>query len=84
MNSSFNKSIKSNRYQEKIDVSGEMTKISIVIPVFNEAENISPLYEEIVSVLGTIKKDFEIVFVNDGSIDATQEIKCNNKYNLTS
>ncbi|MBU1087967.1 MAG: glycosyltransferase family 2 protein [Candidatus Omnitrophica bacterium] len=47
--------------------------ISIVIPVFNEAENIKLLYEEIVSVLETIGKDYEIIFVNDGSLDTTQE-----------
>lgn len=47
--------------------------ISIVIPVFNEAENIKPLYEEIVPVLKALNRDFEIIFVNDGSRDKTQE-----------
>lgn len=48
--------------------------ISIIIPVFNEDKNIEPLYNEIVSVLETIGGDFEIIFVNDGSSDATQEV----------
>ncbi len=47
--------------------------ISIVIPVFNETENIKPLYDEVVSVLETLGKDYEIIFVNDGSLDTTQE-----------
>lgn len=47
--------------------------ISIIIPVFNEAENIELLYEEIISVLETIEKDYEIIFVNDGSLDTTQD-----------
>lgn len=47
--------------------------ISIVIPVFNEAENIKLLYEEIVSVLEILEKDFEIIFVNDGSRDVSQQ-----------
>lgn len=50
-----------------------MKKFSIVIPVFNEAENIVPLYEEIITVVAKITKDFEIIFVNDGSLDRTQE-----------
>ena len=45
--------------------------ISIVIPVFNEEENIHPLYETIVPVLNRIEKDYEIVFVDDGSSDST-------------
>ena len=45
--------------------------ISIVIPVFNEEENIHPLYERIVPVLNRIEKDYEIVFVDDGSSDST-------------
>jgi len=49
-----------------------MIKISIIIPVYNEAENIKLLYEEIISVLEAIEKDFEIIFVNDGSRDASQ------------
>jgi glycosyltransferase involved in cell wall biosynthesis len=54
--------------------------ISIVIPVFNEAENIKLLYDEIISVLEAIGKDFEIIFVNDGSIDTTQ-VKIDSLYN---
>ncbi len=47
--------------------------ISLVIPVFNEAENIEPLYDETVSVLETIEENYEIIFVNDGSLDGTQD-----------
>lgn len=49
-----------------------MTKLSLVIPVYNEAENIKPLYREIISILRPLAVDFEIIFVNDGSRDATQ------------
>jgi len=54
-----------------------MKKITIVIPVFNEKENIKPLYQKISSVLRTIKNiDYEILFVDDGSTDGTgREIK---------
>lgn len=45
--------------------------ISVVIPVFNEEENIIPLYREVFSVLKKLKADFEIIFVNDGSRDGS-------------
>ena len=45
--------------------------ISIVIPVFNEASNISLLWERLSKVLDILSKDFECIFVNDGSSDDT-------------
>jgi len=48
--------------------------ISIVVPIFNEEENIVPLYQELNSVLKKIGDKYEIIFVNDGSRDKTQEV----------
>ncbi len=48
-------------------------EISIVIPVFNEEDNIRPLYEELKKVLNNTKS-YEIIFVDDGSTDRTFEI----------
>jgi glycosyltransferase involved in cell wall biosynthesis len=45
--------------------------LSIVVPVFNEEENVGPLYEEIRFTLESIGDTFEIIFVNDGSTDGT-------------
>ncbi|HOJ86880.1 MAG TPA: glycosyltransferase family 2 protein [Elusimicrobiales bacterium] len=42
-----------------------MSKISVIVPVYDEEENINPLYEEISRQLN----DFELVFVDDGSKD---------------
>jgi glycosyltransferase involved in cell wall biosynthesis len=47
--------------------------ISVLIPVFNEGQNISPLYGEVVSVLRRIDRDYEVIFVDDGSSDDTLE-----------
>jgi glycosyltransferase involved in cell wall biosynthesis len=47
--------------------------ISVLIPVFNEGQNISLLYEEVVSVLRGIDRDYEVIFVDDGSSDDTLE-----------
>jgi glycosyltransferase involved in cell wall biosynthesis len=46
--------------------------VSIVVPVRNEAENIAPLIAEIAAALDG-RWAYEIVYVNDGSTDATAE-----------
>ncbi|MCX7953602.1 MAG: glycosyltransferase family 2 protein [Bacteroidales bacterium] len=48
--------------------------ISIVIPVYNEAENIEALYDEILSIFTKINYNYEIFFVNDGSNDNSLSI----------
>jgi glycosyltransferase involved in cell wall biosynthesis len=47
--------------------------LSIVIPVFNEEENVEPLAREIASVLEPLGQRYEIIFVDDGSRDGTFE-----------
>ena len=47
-----------------------MPDISIVVPVRNEAGNIAPLVEEIARAFAG--RNFEIVYVNDGSSDGTE------------
>lgn len=41
-------------------------ELSIVIPVFNEEDNIKPLYMELKGILKTLNMDYEIIFVDDG------------------
>ncbi|MFD2866100.1 glycosyltransferase family 2 protein [Mucilaginibacter antarcticus] len=48
-----------------------MKKLSIVIPAFNEEENISHLVAELDKSLADIAYDYEYIFVNDGSKDNT-------------
>jgi dolichol-phosphate mannosyltransferase len=45
--------------------------VSVIVPVFNEEENMSILQSELKTALGEI--DHEIIFVDDGSIDRTIE-----------
>lgn len=45
--------------------------ISIVVPCFNEQDNVGPLVEALRGVLEPITPDYEIIFVSDGSIDET-------------
>ena len=45
--------------------------LSVVVPVFNEADNLAPLLARLVPVLEGETQSFEIVFVDDGSGDAS-------------
>jgi glycosyltransferase involved in cell wall biosynthesis len=47
----------------------ETPELSIVIPVFNEEENIELLYEKLVSSLSSIGHSWEVIFIDDGSTD---------------
>lgn len=49
----------------------EMKKslISIVVPVYNEAGNVLPMYKEVAKHIAPLAYDFEILFVDDGSAD---------------
>ena len=47
--------------------------VSIVVPVYNEEENISLLHQGITDVMGSLEHRFEILYVNDGSRDASAE-----------
>lgn len=48
--------------------------ISIVVPVFNEEESLEAFYKELVKIVPTLKDTYEIIFVDDGSIDLSLEI----------
>ena len=47
--------------------------ISIVIPLYNEEENVKDLYKGLKSVLDSLQENYEILFVDDGSSDGTYQ-----------
>lgn len=51
-----------------------MILYSVVIPVKDEAESLPTLYKELKTVFNKISKNFEIIFVDDGSTDETKKI----------
>ena len=49
-------------------------KISIIVPCFNEEEALPLFYDEITKVMKSIRVDYELLLVNDGSKDNTMEV----------
>lgn len=49
-------------------------KYSIVVPCYNEEEVIEYTYKRLKEVMENIKDNYEIIFVNDGSSDATEQL----------
>ena len=45
--------------------------LSVILPAYNEAESVGPLYEATVRAVEPIGRSFEIIFVDDGSSDDT-------------
>lgn len=50
-----------------------MSQVSIVVPVYNELENVDLMYQELVLAMKNQHRSFEFVVVDDGSRDGTQE-----------
>ena len=48
-----------------------MAALSIIVPVFNEQDNILPLVREVAASLPALPGDYELVFVDDASTDRT-------------
>src|SRR5690606_35503860 len=48
-----------------------MKLISIIVPAYNEEENIASIYEELAHEFTALPYRYEILFINDGSRDGT-------------
>ncbi|HSD55995.1 MAG TPA: glycosyltransferase family 2 protein [Candidatus Saccharimonadales bacterium] len=51
--------------------------ISVIIPIYNEAENLPTLYEELSKHINRLPYDFEVLLVDDGSKDDSAAVACN-------
>jgi dolichol-phosphate mannosyltransferase len=49
----------------------ETPDISVVVPLYNEEENVPELYRRLTASLKSLGLTYELVFINDGSTDAT-------------
>jgi glycosyltransferase involved in cell wall biosynthesis len=50
-----------------------MVDLSIIIPTFDEEDNVAPLYQALIATVPALGRRFEIIFVDDGSRDRTFE-----------
>lgn len=48
--------------------------VTVMVPVFNEAEAIVPLYEATQQVMDSLGRPWEMIFVNDGSTDGSDRV----------
>ena len=51
-----------------------MRKVSIVVPCYNEEENIEDFYNVVTKVIESEKSNYELIFIDDGSKDNTRKI----------
>lgn len=47
--------------------------ISVVVPIYNEIDNIAPAWSELSALLDSMQRPFEVIFVDDGSNDGSRK-----------
>src|SRR5688500_17850490 len=50
---------------------GLAVDLSVIVPLYNEQDNVCPLYEALTAEMDRLELEYEIVFVDDGSDDDT-------------
>lgn len=48
--------------------------ISVIVPVYNEEENVAPLHAELIAAMNECGREYELIYVDDGSRDRSFEI----------
>ncbi len=49
-------------------------ELSVVVPLYNERDNLVPLHDELARVLGATGGSYEMLFIDDGSTDGSLEV----------
>lgn len=60
-------------------------RLSILVPIYNEVENLPLLRSALLAALAKVPHDFEIILVNDGSSDGSAELLdkyCGRRFSL--
>jgi glycosyltransferase involved in cell wall biosynthesis len=48
--------------------------VTVVVPVYNEEENLRPLYASLKTVLDRLDKAYQLIFIDDGSTDGSSDV----------
>lgn len=59
--------------QNNSSIMNKRKSLSLIVPVYNEEKVIDEFYKRSIKVLESLKMDYEIIFINDGSNDKTLE-----------
>ncbi len=54
-------------------MNGDATPLSVVLPVLNEQDNLEPLHARLVDALEPMAREYEVIYVDDGSTDGSWE-----------
>jgi len=61
------------RKREDPNIDASPVQLSVVIPVFNETESVEHLHRRLSETLATIRKSYEVIYVDDGSTDGSDK-----------
>ncbi len=50
---------------------GEHIQLSVILPVYNERENVPLVHEQVTAALEELRRPYEIIYVDDGSTDGS-------------
>ncbi len=56
---------------KQLNTTESQVDVSIVVPLYNEEDNVEPLYKEIAEVMDSQSLRYEVIFIDDGSRDET-------------
>ena len=62
-----------------------MKKISVLVPTYNEEDNVIAISKELIKLLAPLNYDYEILFIDNNSKDNTRDILiklCNDNKNI--
>jgi glycosyltransferase involved in cell wall biosynthesis len=57
----------------RVSKEAAVVEVSVVVPVYNEVDNIGPLYDAVARVMASAGRSYELLVVDDGSTDGTVE-----------
>ena len=62
------------RKVEPVEASAARVDLSVVIPIFNEAETLSNLHQRLSKTLKEMGRSYEVIYVDDGSTDGSEAL----------